>query len=449
MKQKNLVMFHLESIAWQQLQAFPEAFPNLTRFMPSARIYRSYFASATSTQMVLAYLCHGNDFELDAATGLSKPAANNPSLFSTLQAEGYRTEFLCVSAQPSKPMLPLLAATVPPVWSTNDFSALLEKFDDATATAPFAIYVWNLVTHIEHAFALAPHAEGLDDLVGGACAVADHALGAMLDMLERKNLTGETTIVIYGDHGDDYWTHGFKKGLLHGVEPHTQIVHAPMLIQDRSLPAGNDHGMASTIDLAPTLLDLLGIEAPLPFPESGQSLLHPERRRYAFSQNFTANQPDATEMDIRKAFSVHDRSHTLMVSSRGLELFNHRLDPTNHCNLLHFFEMDPGGNIVLQPPAGARPHFALAMPHMLGLDGTISDDFRNLRAELKKWVGQKQAYVAERTAGPLHTLDPACLDTINRRGRSAFFGPEPVSSDVSSFRRVLNALLRKSRHVRA
>jgi membrane-anchored protein YejM (alkaline phosphatase superfamily) len=164
LKRKNLVIIHLESIAWQTLSAFPEAFPNLNRVMPTARVFRWYFSSSTSTQMVLAYLFHGNDFELDAATGLAKPAGNNPSLFTILQAAGYQTEFLCLTARRAKTMLPLFADTLAPVWSTNDFGELLQKFEKLTATPPFGIYIWNLVSHIEHALALAPYAGGVDDL---------------------------------------------------------------------------------------------------------------------------------------------------------------------------------------------------------------------------------------------------------------------------------------------
>jgi hypothetical protein len=422
LKRKNLVIIHLESIAWQAFSAFPEAFPNLNRVMPSARVFRWYFSSATSTQMVLAYLFHGNDLELDAATGLSKPAQNNPSLFAILQAAGYRTEFLCVTALRAGTMLPLLAGTLPPVWSTNDFAELLRKFETLTAPPPFAIYVWNLVTHIEHALALAPHAGGVDDLSGGACAVADHALGSVLDILAARNLMDDTAVLIFGDHGDDYWTHGFKGGVLHGMEPYTHLTHAPLLIRDSSLPAGNDNRLASTIDLAPTCLDLLDIPVELRFADSGQSLLGGAERSGAFSQNFTGNQPDAPELDIRKSFSASDRSHTLLVSSRGLELFNHRLDPTNHCNLLHFFDLDSDGELVLRaPPATSHPHFATAMRYLLSNKHT-SQDLRRLRNALQKQIGRKHAYIAAHSPAPIHALDLSCLDSINRYGADRFFG---------------------------
>jgi hypothetical protein len=456
LKRKNLLILHLESIAWQTFHAFPDAFPNLKKAIPASRLYRSYFASATSTQMVLAYLFHGNDFELDAATGLAKPAANNPSLFSTLRDAGYRTDFLCVTAlHANTKLLPLFAETLPPIWSTNDFRELIEKFETLTSAPPFAVYFWNLVTHIEHAQAFASHAESMDDLVGGACAVADHAMGALLDILERKNLMDETTIVIFGDHGDDFFTHGFKKGLLHGVEPYTHILHAPLLIRDRSLPAGIDDRLAGTVDLAPTCLDLLGFSPDLAFADSGRSLLREGERICVFSQNFTGNQPDNWDSDIRKCFAASDRSHTLLATSRGLEFFNHRLDPANQWNLLHFFEMDGDGELVLSPPAGhTYPHFATALHYMLREDH-LKRDFGKLRTALKEHIGKKNAYISERAPAPVHTLDLSCLDRINRHGRDRFFDITPATGTEDKrrkksrarrvFRRIRDAVFRRGR----
>ncbi|MCW5772142.1 MAG: sulfatase-like hydrolase/transferase [Rhodospirillaceae bacterium] len=439
MKPKNLVIFHLESVAWQTLNAFPEAFPNLNRLLSTARVFRSHFSAATSTQMVVAYLLHANDFELDPAIGLplgpaaqSRVAQNNPSLFATLQDAGYSAAFLCVTALQAKTMLPLLAASLPPRWHTSDYAELFGKFEALTAAAPFAIYFWNLVTHVEHATALAQYSDRIDELVGGACAVADDVLGTLLRTLERKNLLDDTTIVVFGDHGDDYWTHGFKKGLLHGAEPYSHVVHTPLLIRDASLAAGYSHRLASTIDLAPTCLDLLGIPAALPFAHSGQSLLGGATRDVAFSQNFAGRQPDNPDSDIRKSFSVNDRTYSLLASSRGLELFNHRLDPTNHWNLLHFFDLDGDGQLVLRTPPGfCHPHFATGLRHMLGEEKAIGRDFVRLRTALEAHLRDKRAFIAERASTQDDVLDPACFRTLNRHDRDRFFAVANESAATS------------------
>lgn len=449
-RRKNLLFIHLESISWQTLNAFPESFPNLFRFMPGARRFRSYFSSATSTQMVLAFLLHGNDFELDASPRLAPPAANNPSLLSTLEAEGYGAAFLCVSAFNVGPMLPNLAQSLPAIWTTDDFAALLAKFEAAIAPGPFAVYVWNLVTHIEHAMAFESFSESADDLLSGVCAVADRILGALLELLERRGLLDQTTVVVFGDHGDDFWTHGFKRGLMHGVEPYTHITHAPLLIRDADLPAGDDYRLASTIDIAPTCLDLAKLSATLAFPESGVSLASGPGRSACLSQNFTANQPDSPARDLRKAFAICDGSYALMATSRGLELFNHKLDPTNHCNLLHLFDMADGELVLNVPGDRTAPHFAMVLQYMDGGERAIPRRFKKLQHELKRQVANKDRYVRERARPPFQLLDPARLDVIDRRGRDAFFGAAGTGATPgeppSLLRKVRNAMLGRSRH---
>lgn len=429
MNRKNVIVLHLESVAYQTFNAFPEAFPNINKLTPTSRVFRSYYSSATSTQMVLAYLFHGNDFELDSHTNLEEPAANNPSLFSTLNAAGYDTSFLCASAFSTKKMLPNFADTIPEVWTTNDFSELFSQIEKRTDSQPFAIFCWNLITHMEHANALAGFATGIDDLVGGACAVADHTVGNILNILERKNLLDDTVVLIYGDHGDDYWTHGFKTGLLHAVEPYTHVLHAPLIIHDTSLQPGYDRRIASTVDLMPTVLELVGLTQNFSFAPSGRSLIGAESRSIAFSQNFTANQPDNLNLGVRKSFVAISRSHALLVNSAGLELFNHRLDPTNHCNLLHFFDLDEEGSLQFNPPpVEFHPHFKTAIYPMLGADGSVGLDFKFLHREMKKHINKKHQYIRERAEHPHYILDPNCLDTINRVGREQFFGNKPLSS---------------------
>ncbi|BBK37473.1 hypothetical protein STAQ_25510 [Allostella sp. ATCC 35155] len=420
--QRNLVLLHLESIAWQAVHAFPEAFPNLRRLMAGSRVFRSYFASASSTQMVLGALVHANDFEFDANPHLDEPAGNNPGLFALLSAAGYRTQFLCATSAVPPRMLPLLANCLPPIRATDDYRVLLAQFREATARGPFAVYVWNLVTHIEHASALASYAEGSDDVLGGACAVADHVLGELLAILDQNGRSRDTAVIVFGDHGDDFWTHGFKSGQLHGIEPYAPLIHCPLAIRDGSLAPGEDHRLASTIDIAPSCFDLIGLRADLPFPGSGSSLLRDRRHAVVFSQNYTATQPDDPEASVRRAFATIDQSHLLLASSAGLELYNYRLDPGNHCNLLHFFDLGADGGLHWALPAGrVHPHFTTAVRHFMADAGSVDRDFRRLRDALAAQVARKHAYVAERMPDAAASLGTVRFDRASRAGRDAFF----------------------------
>ena len=421
---KNLLILHLESITRQRLAAFASAFPNTRRLMGDSLVFDNFFSSATSTLMVVSYLLHGNDFEFDASSEFEgmRPAANNRNLFSVLRSRGYNAEIVCLNGfhATSPTRLAAWPDDLPPVWGTNDFPTLFTRFDELTDAPPFAIYVWDLITHIEHSLALAPFSSGLTDQIRRACSVADDAIGTMLATLERKGLLDDTTIVIYGDHGDDYWTHGYKGGMVHATEPYTQITWAPLAIRDPGLAPGTRENLASTIDIAATCRTLLGIDAPDAFPYSGANLLT-GAAKLVFSQNFTASQPDNRELGIAKAYAVTDDTCNLVASSRGLELYAYRLDPGNHCNLLHFFDLLPDGSIALRACNSGAGHFRAALQENPRAVADLASRFAVLRAALAERVAAKRAYISERGGKPAFALDPRCLDTVDDRDRTAFF----------------------------
>jgi hypothetical protein len=412
---KNLLVLHLESVCRQRFAAFASSFPNTRRLLQAARVFDHFYSSATSTLMVVTYLFHGNDFEFDAATLFDGmlPAGNNRHLFSVLQERGWNVNLVCLDGFHATHPAALSSWTgdLPPIWGTNQFPALFARFDELTNAPPFAIYVWDLITHVEHSLSLAPHAEGYTDQVRRACAVADDAIGVFLSTLERKGLLDQTTIVVYGDHGDDYWTHGFKGGMTHATEPYTQITRTPLAIRDPALAAGVDLRLASTIDLAPTCLELLGVEHAYTFSPSGASLLGtPADTVYA--QNFTANQADNRAFGIAKAYAAVDDTYTLLASSRGLEFYAHQLDPGNHCNLLHFFDLAAGGRLALRPWGATARHFRAALLDNPRAIAHVLARFASLRERLAARIEAKRAFIVGRGADPVHALDPRCLDVV-------------------------------------
>ena len=422
---KNLLVLHLESVSIQRFAAFAAAFPNARRLFAEALVFDRFFASATSTVMVVTYLFHGNDFEYDTSSEFDamRAARNNPHLFSILRERGYRPNLLCLNGFRNQRPVELRSwgDDLPPIFDTNEFPALFARFDALTDEPPFAIYVWDLISHVEHSLALAPQAAGLTDQIARACAVADHAIGEMRAILERKGLLDDTTIVLYGDHGDDYWTHGFRGGMIHGTEPYTDVIRTPLAIRDRELSPGTVDRLASTIDIAPTCLALLGIEARLPFAHSGCNLLE-RAPEVVFSQNYTANQPDNAAQGIVQAHAAIDDSLALVASSRGIELYAYQLDPGNHCNLLHLFELGAGGELTLPARAGAAGHFRAALQENPRAVAAMTPAFRRLREALGGRLAAKRGYIAERGVEPRHALAPACLDRVNPGGRDALFG---------------------------
>ena len=88
----------------------------------------------------------------------------------------------------------------------------------------------------------------------------DDAVGRMLAALDANGLAEDTIVVFTSDHGDYLGSHGrVQKGDLH-----EESVRIPLIVR---WPAGlgprvASHQVAALVDLAPTLLDLVGAETP-------------------------------------------------------------------------------------------------------------------------------------------------------------------------------------------
>ena len=433
---KNLLIIHLESITRHTLAIFDASFPNIRRLMQDAVVFENFFSSATSTLMAITYLFHGNDLEFDASSEFDGivPARNTRNLFSILKDRGYDTRFICLNGfhADGETRFNAWPDDLPPVWATNDFPTLFQRFDELTDAAPFAIYAWDLITHIEHSLALASFSGSLTDQVRRACGVADHAVGEMMAILERKGLLDNTTVVVFGDHGDDYWTHGFKGGMLHATEPYTQITWTPLAIRDPSLTPGSSTNLASTIDLAPTCLALLGIDEPGGFRHDGLNLLT-QRQEIVFSQNFTANQPDKRHIGLAKAFAATDDTYVLLASSRGLEMYAWRLDLGNHRNLLQFFDLGQDGELTLRELPDAAAHFKSALAHNPRAVASIADRFRVLRDALSARIAAKRAYIEASGVEPAFALDPQCLGVVAGEAAPAPVPPPAKAAAQTTF----------------
>ncbi len=87
---------------------------------------------------------------------------------------------------------------------------------------------------------------------------ADRSLGEILDALEEAGQARKTAVVITADHGEKAFEHG-DYGHAAGIWDH--LVRVPLLIRAPGLQPGRRKQPVSLIDLAPTALALLGLEA--------------------------------------------------------------------------------------------------------------------------------------------------------------------------------------------
>ncbi len=85
----------------------------------------------------------------------------------------------------------------------------------------------------------------------------DKAIGDLIEGLTRFDITFENTIfVITSDHGQEFFEHGIFG---HGEHLYEELIHVPLIITCPETKARKVNEPVSLIDLAPTLLSLLGI----------------------------------------------------------------------------------------------------------------------------------------------------------------------------------------------
>ncbi|TNE92306.1 MAG: hypothetical protein EP330_02265 [Deltaproteobacteria bacterium] len=98
----------------------------------------------------------------------------------------------------------------------------------------------------------------------------DQNLRFIDDQLERlfAVLHEDDVVVVFADHGEEFLEHGYWE---HGHSLFEEIVHVPMVVSGPGIAAGRVDSPTSLVDLAPTVLDSLGIDVAVPF--DGQSLV--------------------------------------------------------------------------------------------------------------------------------------------------------------------------------
>jgi arylsulfatase A-like enzyme len=100
----------------------------------------------------------------------------------------------------------------------------------------------------------------LFDLYDAEIRQLDEQIGRLVRYLGEEGSREETLIILTSDHGEEFQEHG---SLLHGRTYYQEVIAIPLLLNGPGVPAGlTVQEPVHLVDVAPTLLRLLGLPAP-------------------------------------------------------------------------------------------------------------------------------------------------------------------------------------------
>jgi arylsulfatase A-like enzyme len=180
----------------------------------------------------------------------------------------------------------------------------------------------------------------------------DRILAQFLYQLKELRLYEDTVIVLTADHGEEFREHG---GWVHGAKLYDELLWVPLIIKGPGLAEGAVvERQVGLIDLAPTILDLLGVEENvegfqgatfLPWLHDGPS---EPSNRYVFSEeiHLGGRQPplwnqDRTGSRLYRIRSCRSEEWKCIWDEEGnkKELYHLGLDPRELKNLA---DSEPG-----------------------------------------------------------------------------------------------------------
>ena len=135
------------------------------------------------------------------------------------------------------------------------------------------------------------HSNRIVDLYSGEIKYVDFALGKLFATLKKNNIWNNAIILITSDHGEMLNEHG---ELGHGFFLYHPALAVPLLLHGPGLTAGTSVAdLVEISDVAPTLLDLAGIQSPAQM--QGESLIplskegRKKKNRAAYAESYFAS----------------------------------------------------------------------------------------------------------------------------------------------------------------
>jgi len=315
-KRWNVIILVIESLRADQLRQYGsdrEVMPILDALATEARVFSTAYthSSHTNYATITPFSSH---YPLRSATSYTYP--ENPSyprvlIYDVLNALGYRTAMFSSSnenwggminyldtghldrfihaANSKKPTYVMQGDAGFATWtretkhagSLDDRSTVDEAMEwiDGLGDKPFFVGMTLQNSHLPYPvppdfprrfgpakldftirFAHFPKdkIQVVKDVYADSLAYVDFQIGRLFEYLRGKNKWENTVIVVTSDHGQAFYEHGFAS---HASEIFDEVMRVPLIIRAPDLKPGLDRRLAQHVDVAPTILGILGLPA--------------------------------------------------------------------------------------------------------------------------------------------------------------------------------------------
>jgi arylsulfatase A-like enzyme len=156
----------------------------------------------------------------------------------------------------------------------------------------------------------------------------DDEVGRVLDVIDERFGLDNVIVVFTSDHGEEFGEHG---GSEHGHTLHSEVTQVPLIVRAPGVDPSRIACPVRTIDIAPTVLDLIGIDAPSDF--EGESLLPllqgacADRPAYAEGMLYAGTEQGLLANGLRLMYDSE--------REEPFSLFDSRTDPQEMENILN------------------------------------------------------------------------------------------------------------------
>jgi arylsulfatase A-like enzyme/Tfp pilus assembly protein PilF len=233
--------------------------------------------------------------------------------------------------------LPGVVAEVRGEVVTDRAIAWIKGRNKASAAKPFFLWVHYYDPHFPYDPPEPFRSQFKDDLYSGEIAYMDHQLERLFEFMSQGNILEQTLVVLLADHGESLGEHG---EYTHGVFLYDSTMHVPLIFAGPDIPAGKviDQQVRS-IDVMPTILDYLGLEAGRKVQGSSLVPALMEQRRVRTNYCYMETLYPRTQMRWSELRGMRTDNWKLIIAPKP-ELYNLQEDPLESENLEGQFKVE-------------------------------------------------------------------------------------------------------------